>query len=217
MQKDFIIVLAWPEGMVTAAGAWYDSVLATNGKYRVGHSALVLVNSETKQLHYFDFGRYHTPTGFGRVRDKETDPDVSLKTKVVIKDNSITNIESIILELAYTKATHGEGKLFASVLKNIDYKKGYDYAKSVQDRGCIAYGPLVIQGTNCSRFVARVMREAKPGLFTALRLRYPFCLSPSPKRNISIANPNYYVADKESCKRVNKSFITSYFSSIERI
>jgi len=217
MQKDFIIVLAWPEGMVTAAGAWYDSVLATNGKYRVGHSALVLVNSETKQLHYFDFGRYHTPTGFGRVRDKETDPDVSLKTKVVIKDNSITNIESIILELAYTKATHGEGKLFASVLKNIDYKKGYDYAKSVQDRGCIAYGPLVIQGTNCSRFVARVMREAKPGLFTALRLRYPFCLSPSPKRNVSIANPNYYVAEKGSCKQVNKSFITSYFSSIERI
>ena len=54
MQKDFIIVLAWPEGMVAAAGAWYDKVFSTNGQYRVGHSALILVNTVTNQLNYFD-------------------------------------------------------------------------------------------------------------------------------------------------------------------
>ena len=42
-QKDFIIVLAWPEGMVIASGAWYDRFLSKKGKYRVGHSALILV------------------------------------------------------------------------------------------------------------------------------------------------------------------------------
>ena len=47
---DFIIVLAWPEGEVTAAGAWYDPLFATDGKYRVGHSAIILVNSENKKL-----------------------------------------------------------------------------------------------------------------------------------------------------------------------
>ena len=31
--------------MVDAAGAWYDKIVASNGKYRVGHSALCLVNS----------------------------------------------------------------------------------------------------------------------------------------------------------------------------
>ena len=67
--KDFIIILAWPEGMCVAAGAWYDPFFATDGKYRVGHSAIILINSESKKLHYFDFGRYHTPQGFGRVRD----------------------------------------------------------------------------------------------------------------------------------------------------
>ena len=77
MQNDFIIVLAWPEGLTTAAGSWYDKILATNGKYRVGHSALVLVNSKTKKLQYFDFGRYHTPLGFGRARDSQTDPDLT--------------------------------------------------------------------------------------------------------------------------------------------
>ena len=30
MQNDFIIALAWPEGMVSAAGAWYDSLFARN-------------------------------------------------------------------------------------------------------------------------------------------------------------------------------------------
>jgi len=27
MQNDFIIALAWPEGMVTSTGAWYDFFL----------------------------------------------------------------------------------------------------------------------------------------------------------------------------------------------
>ena len=55
MQNDFIIALAWPEGMVTRAGAWYDFLFAKNGKYRVGHSALVLVQRKTGKLCYFDF------------------------------------------------------------------------------------------------------------------------------------------------------------------
>ena len=61
MDNDFIIILAWPEGLVAASGAWYDKwwnpFLNNEGKYRVGHSALALVNSKTKNIHYFDFGR----------------------------------------------------------------------------------------------------------------------------------------------------------------
>ena len=86
MEKDFIIVLAWPEGLTLGAGAWYDKIFSINGKYRVGHSALVLVNSKSNHLEYFDFGRYHTPNNFGRVRDKETDPDIMLKKKAINKE-----------------------------------------------------------------------------------------------------------------------------------
>ena len=78
MQKDFIITMAWPEGMVAATGSWYDKFASKNGKYRVGHSALILIDSKTKKACYFDFGRYHTPKGYGRVRDFETDADVNL-------------------------------------------------------------------------------------------------------------------------------------------
>ena len=55
IKKDFIIVLAWPEGMVTASGAWYDNYFSKNGKYRVGHSALILIDSKSNKLHYLDF------------------------------------------------------------------------------------------------------------------------------------------------------------------
>ena len=98
MQNDFIITLAWPEGMVAASGAWYDKILSKNGKYRVGHSAVVLINSETSKSHYFDFGRYHTPQGFGRARDVETDGDLAL-LDAVIKNGKIfeNSIEDIVI------------------------------------------------------------------------------------------------------------------------
>ena len=99
INKDFIITLAWPEGMVTASDSWYDRFFSKNGKYRVGHSALILVNSETKKLHYMDFGRYHTPKGYGRVRD-ETDPDVGIPLLAEIKNNEILNIDTILKETA---------------------------------------------------------------------------------------------------------------------
>ena len=43
MQNDFIIALAWPEGLVASTDVWYDKFFAKKGKYRVGHSAVVLV------------------------------------------------------------------------------------------------------------------------------------------------------------------------------
>ena len=217
MQKDFIIVLAWPEGMVAAAGGWYDKVLSNNGQYRVGHSALILVNATTNELNYFDFGRYHSPFGFGRVRDLETDPDISLKSKPIISGNSIHNIEEILLEIFNLKATHGHGSVYASTLKNIDFKKSYKKAKEIQNMGLISYGPVVLSGTNCSRFVTTIMLASNPIWLTRLRLKYPFCLSPSPKRNISIANSNYHVVSMKNYRQINKSYMKAYFTSIERI
>ena len=81
MQKGTIIVLAWPEGMVKNADSWYDFFLSKNGMYRVGHSAIILINNELESINYFDFGRYHTPNGFGRVRDEVTDPDLKILRK----------------------------------------------------------------------------------------------------------------------------------------
>jgi hypothetical protein len=214
MQNDFIITLAWPEGMVKASGAWYDNILSQGGKYRVGHSALVLVNSTTNKVHYFDFGRYHTPEGYGRVRDIETDQDTAV-IDAEISENKIVNIDEILLDLSQMKATHGEGKMYAAVLSVVDFKLAFNKAKGIQKKGMVPYGPFVRPGTNCSRFVAKVINASGPSFIKKLRLKYPFCISPSPKRNICITNHHYYVVESNKCVEVKKNKFQAYFTSIE--
>jgi hypothetical protein len=215
MQNNFIITLAWPEGMVKASGAWYDNILSQDGKYRVGHSALALVNSTTNKVHYFDFGRYHTPEGYGRVRDIETDQDTAV-IDAEISENKIVNIDEILLDLSQMKATHGEGKMYAAVLSVVDFKLAFNKAKGIQKKGMVPYGPFVRPGTNCSRFVAKVINASGPSFIKKLRLKYPFCISPSPKRNVCITNHHYYVVENNNCIEVKKSRLEAYFTSIER-
>ena len=207
-------MLAWPEGYVRAAGAWYDKVFSINGKYRVGHSAAVLINSKEGKAYYFDFGRYHTPQGYGRVRDEETDPDLVLPG-VIIKSDKIVNLNDILVFLSKLKSTHGEGRLYASVLSEVAFSDAYNYAKKLQNKGMVKYGPFVYGGTNCSRFTASLAISSLPPFFKKIRLRFPFCISPSPKRNVSILNNTYYVIDKEKVKIISKSKLKAYFSSIE--
>ena len=216
MKNDFIITLAWPEGMVTAADSWYDKIASKNGKYRVGHSALALVDSATSKIYYFDFGRYHTPDGFGRIRDTETDPDAGIKQKAKINGEKINNIEEILVEISNNKSYHGEGTLYASVISNVNCSDAFNYAKNWQKKGAIPYGPFVRNGTNCSRFVATISRKAEPSFLKKLRLKFPFTISPSPKRNISIANTNYYIVREHKCIKINRNTLKAYFSGIEK-
>ena len=214
MQNDFIITLAWPEGMVTAPDSWYDKIASKNGKYRAGHSAIVLINTTTQKVHYFDFGRYHTPEGYGRVRDIETDPDVTV-IDAIIANGKIQNMDAILLHLAKMKATHGEGKLYASLLTNVDFENAFATAKNIQNKGLLRYGPFVRSGTNCSRFVTAVIKASGPSFIKRIRLKYPFCISPSPKRNVCITNHHYYVVETQKCIEVKKSKLQSYFGGIE--
>ena len=207
-------MLAWPEGYVRAAGAWYDKFFSINGKYRVGHSAAVLINSKEGKAYYFDFGRYHTPKGYGRVRDEETDPDLTLPS-VDIKSDKIVNLNDILVFLSKLKSTHGEGRLYASLLSEVSFFDAYNYAKKLQNKGMVKYGPFVYGGTNCSRFTASLAISSLPPFFKKIRLRFPFTISPSPKRNVSILNNTYYVVDKENVKIISKSKLKAYFSSIE--
>jgi len=216
MQKDFIIALAWPEGMVASTNAWYDVFFAKNDKYRVGHSAVVLVDRLTTEIHYFDFGRYHSPKNFGRVRNQETDHDVKINLLAKIKYNEILNIKDILIEIKNNAAFHGEGTLYASILNDVSFNKAYNYAKKIQDKGLILYGPFVYRGTNCSRFVASVMRKSSPTFIKNARLKLPFCISPSPKRNVGIANADFYKVGDNLVKKVKRNILESYFKSIER-
>ncbi|NOZ35863.1 MAG: hypothetical protein GXO80_11265 [Chlorobi bacterium] len=115
---DSIIILAWPQTPVSSVGMWYDAVpkllgLLKNGYYKAGHAAAILVNHQTKKLHYFDFGRYHMPQKFGRVRNEQTDPQLKINLKANLSDsNKLLNINEILQFVNSNKECHGEGMYF---------------------------------------------------------------------------------------------------------
>lgn len=180
----FAIALAWPETWCKKADAWYDFPMqimgiCKNGYYKVGHSAVLLVEKQSGHCHYFDFGRYHSPKGKGRVRSKVSDHDLKVHTKAIIQNNQITNLEMILKELSLNESTHGQGDLFAS-LTEINFHKAMHQAERLQNKTFTDYGPFTLKGTNCSRFVQSVLLAGKPKFAHRLKLQFPYMITPTP-------------------------------------
>ena len=203
MHKGTIIAISWPETLVVKEGKWYDGLMTFLGflkddYYKVGHAAMLLIDNETGHIQYMDFGRYHTPLKMGRVRSEITDPDLKFSTNAQFDEyDCITNLENILVEVDAMPSSHGDGKTLASVLTSIDYDKANNKALSTQNQGVVAYGPIVIKGTNCSRFVAQVSRASTSNWLVKMLLAIPYTVSPSPRSNIRVIKNTigYYEVD----------------------
>ncbi|MFC2124092.1 DUF6695 family protein [Bacteroidota bacterium] len=186
----FAIALAWPETHCKQPGAWYDTLMYyfginRNGYYWVGHAAIVLIDDGTQTCRYYDFGRYHAPPGFGRVRSEKTDHDLRIETKAVIANDlsGIINIEQVLSELYSNKSTHGSGTIYGAVTR-INVDDAISFATDSQKKEFINYGPFISQGTNCSRFVSSTILAGKPILAQRIKLQYPLTISPTPMWNL---------------------------------
>ncbi len=188
-----IVALAWPDTKVVHEGKWYDLPMkllgfVKDGYYTAGHAAFLLINHKDGDVHYFDYGRYHTPYQHGRVRDKQTDPDVEVKMKAKIVNGEIKNLEEILLERYHNKACHGEGRLTAAIVKKICFNRAYQKAKEMQQREAIPYGPFVIKGSTCSRLVVQVVHSATNNKLTKFLIRFPYTVSATPRSNNKVLN-----------------------------
>lgn len=190
MHTGLAISLAWPQTWCKQSGTWYDPIMELfrfnkNNSYKVGHAAIILIESNTGKCHYFDFGRYHAPYGFGRVRDSETDHDLLIKSKAILDDNDfrLTNFEEILIEIANNEACHGIGDLHASYTM-INFEKAFQFAKQMQHNSPWKYGPFILNGTNCSRFVRTIVLSGKPPIIDKLKIYIPLTLSPTPIGNV---------------------------------
>ena len=186
----FAIALAWPETKCKQAGAWYDPLLYhlginKNGYYKIGHSAVVLINPDTMRCHYFDFGRYHAPHGYGRVRSFETDHDLLIETKAILSEDEkeVLNLEEILTELYFNRSTHGDGRI-VGISTAVNFTEAIQYAYDLQDNDFLKYGPFQIGGTNCSRFVSDLIKTSTPSTFLKVKLQFPLTISPSPMWNL---------------------------------
>ena len=196
--KDSVIVLAWPQTPAKAIGVWYDHIAKLfgyikNGYYAAGHGGSVIVDHKKKELHYFDFGRYHMPVKYGRARDKKTDPRLNITTQPEFSaDNKLVNIKEILLELSNNKVCHGKGPLYGTVLENVSFELAYKYAKGIQNRDAVVYGPYNLGGTNCSRFITSIAKNSNPGRRIKFHLSFSFLLTPLTKANVLACNDTYY-------------------------
>ncbi len=210
MYNGIAIALAWPETLCKQAGAWYDVPLKwfriNNGNYyKVGHAAIVLIEKTSGNCHYFDFGRYHAPYQYGRVRSAFTDHDLEIKTKAVFSEtDKLQNYSQILLELFSNESCHGVGNLHASSC-DVNFETAFELANEMQKISPIPYGPFLPNGTNCSRFVNSVLQAGKPSWNFRFALAFPKTGSPTPIGNVKVLSGYCIIAHERNRENVRPS------------
>lgn len=190
---DTAIVIAWPQCTARADESLpiflRKAGLVKNLNFRVGHAAICLINPQSHEVIYYDFGRYITPRGYGRARSKYTDPELALSTKAVFNDEKdLMNVEQIATELdGKAKYTHGVGPLVFSVSKSIDYIKARTYADEMVMKGYFPYNGLIKSASNCARYVTETIKVSSEDGTVGTKLKYPLTLRPTPLFNVVAA------------------------------
>jgi hypothetical protein len=190
-----IIVLAFPDTYVALSNEWICKVLpvfglGTREYIKAGHAALVLIENETGNARYFDFGRYVTPKGYGRLRGANTDAELHLPftAKVSVK-NELQNLNDMLTWLHKNPLkTHGEGRLLASVCTSVDLEKASAFIHQLQNRGSIPYGAFGKEGTNCARFVTDTILASTDDKKIIKALNFNKKFTPSTVGNVEKAN-----------------------------
>jgi hypothetical protein len=193
-----VAALAWPQTNVRKVGMWYDHVLTWLGickenYYIAGHAALIIADKENNTFLYFDFGRYHTPHQYGRVRSKFTDPELHIPILPMFDLHGyVTNWEHLCEWLNKHKACHGEGDLHIGIYQSTQAKKVLNAALNLQHSGLVRYGLFERNSSNCSRFVRNAICEGLPFTFQKIMLLFPPMLTPTTRWNIRPAHRKAY-------------------------
>lgn len=219
-----IISLAFPDTFVKHSDENSTKVLLALGLgkhnyIKAGHAAFVLIENKTGKAEYYDFGRYITPQGYGRVRSAVTDVELEIPFKASFAaDKKLNNVEEFLFWLeANPHKTHGDGRLVASVCDYIYYEQARNYVLSVQEKGSIPYKAFGKDGSNCSRIVTDTILASTDRAKIRKPLLRNKLFTPSPLGNVekaSLDNPIYQIYKGELMVypgSVFKENLTNYF------
>lgn len=196
VQGGAMIVLAYPQAFCTMVPAWYNPILTRMGilhddKICAGHAAILLIDPADGHITYTDFGRYITPLGMGRARLSQTDPEIGFEVKAQFhSDGTISNVYEILqYTSAHPEKTHGSGVLYASVHQKIDLKMAMKMARSFNKRGSMPYAPFKWGASNCSRYIASIIRVALTKTNEKIRFNMGSLPTASPLSNVLYSSP----------------------------
>jgi hypothetical protein len=186
-----IAILAYPDTVVRPADWEFLSKflpyfgIGSEHTIQAGHAAFLLIKKNNSEINYFDFGRYITTYKNGRVRSKETDPELVIPISAKFENGSLSNFKEILLWLEkHPGKTHGEGRLIASINENIDYEKAVKFINTLLHKKEIPYGAFIKKGSNCARFVSEALRESSSQKRIKTKLKVSTILTPSPIGNV---------------------------------
>ena len=221
MSSASIVILSYPDTVVRPAYTEFSSkvwpLFGVGGKHAVqaGHAALLLIPKDTSEVEYFDFGRYITAFGFGRVRSQKTDVELQIPIKGVFEQGDLINKEELLLWLErHPEKTHGDGRLVASVNNNVDYVKAKTFIESLISQGQIAYGAFSKGGSNCARFVTDALIASVNDKSIKRKLKTSNLFTPSPIGNVIKGGTDevvYKVCGQEIEFYQNRSVLTEYY------
>ena len=185
-----IIVLAFPDTFVKMSDELMCKILplvglGTRTHIKAGHAALVLLENATGKAMYYDFGRYVTPEGKGRVRGANTDVELEIPFKALVQNGNLENLEEFLLWLsAHPEKTHGSGRLVASLCEDIDFEKAQGYINDLQGQGSVPYRAFGKVGSNCARFVTETILSSTDNKATIKHLSHNKKFTPSTVGNV---------------------------------
>ncbi|MGY6649610.1 DUF6695 family protein [Wenyingzhuangia sp. IMCC45574] len=222
MSTGAIVILSYPDTVVRPAYTEFSSkvwpMIGVGSKHAVqaGHAALLLLEKASGNVDYYDFGRYITSFGFGRVRSKKTDVELEVPLQAKFKEGKLTNIQELLLWLdAHPEKTHGDGRLVAGLNSELDYDKAKQYIEDLQNKKEVPYGAFVKGGSNCARFVTDTLLAAATSTRVRIRLKTSNQFTPSPIGNVIKGSSDDLIHVVENQKvnlYTNRSILKEYFS-----
>ena len=182
----------WAKGEKIRDRLLYSLGITYTQYYKVGHAALLLIKRETGEIEYFDYGRYIAPHKKGRVRSKDTDPKLSIPIKAKITaSGELNNLFEIMNYLdTIEDDTHGHGRTYFSVCKNISFEAGKKYINKLIAKGSIKYITYGLSGMNCSSFVTKTLINCIGERKKRWNLYFSETIAPTPLGNVVNASEN---------------------------
>lgn len=224
--NDQVIIIAWPDATMRGDERWmmfFKKIgLVKNLNFKVGHTAVILVDSETGDLLYYDFGRYISPRGQGRARSIASDPRLRLDVKAEIDaNNQIRNLKEIVMKLdSIRDVTQGVGRIFFSVAENVSLPLAKQYADGLVRVGSTPYGAVAPGNNNCSRFITRLLIKASRKYHFFHSVRYPETIKASPMSNVVNVRADrriYLYAEPDGMKSLRMNRFGSFWFLVRQL
>lgn len=187
--NDIALILTWPDATIRGDERWmmfFKKIgIVKNLNFKVGHTGILIINRKTGEMLFYDFGRYITPRGYGRARSKFSDPRLDISIKAKFDNKRITNLEEIMEQLEAMKpAMNGEGVLYFSIARDINFKLAKAFGDDCVYQGSYPYGAVARNNNNCSRFIVRMLTHSSKRYKWTHSINFPETIKASPISNI---------------------------------